>query len=100
MMKLRGGALALAPTDLSHFLGCRHRTALDMLVASGQLRKPAFDDPQLEAMFQRGTAHEQAYVATLAASGGRLVDLSDNKFETERAVTDTLDAMRDGAGII
>ena len=44
------GALVLSATDLSNFLGCRHRTALDMAVAYGERKRPHFEDPLLEVL--------------------------------------------------
>ena len=35
------GQLRLSATDLANFLGCRHRTALEMAAAAGKLKRPA-----------------------------------------------------------
>jgi len=53
-MKNRDGQLELSATDISNFLGCRHRIGLEMSAAAGEIAKPVFDDPQLEALFRRG----------------------------------------------
>jgi predicted RecB family nuclease len=97
-MRSREAGLSFSATDLSNFLACRHRTGLEMAAATGKLRKPKFEDPQLEALFARGLAHERAYVATLG-SGGRLVDLGEVK-DHGQASARTLDAMREGADAI
>jgi hypothetical protein len=39
------GGLTLSATDLSNFLSCRHRTALEMAEADGKRHRPKFDDP-------------------------------------------------------
>ena len=72
-------ALVLSATDLSNFLSCRHRTALEMAEAHGKRRRPKWDDPLLEILFKRGLEHEKAYVESLQAAGRRSVDLSDVK---------------------
>ena len=64
-MHVHGPDLILSATDLSSFLGCRHRTALDMAVAYGKRRRPYHDDPLLEVLWQRGLDHEKRYVASL-----------------------------------
>ncbi len=96
----RSGRLTLSATDLSNFLGCHHRTALEMGVAAGKFAKPQFDDPQLEALFQRGLDHEAAYVDTLTKSGAsRIVRLGDVTDRTT-AIDQTIAAMRAGADVI
>jgi predicted RecB family nuclease len=95
-MRSRSGGLELSATDLSNFLACRHRTGLELAAAAGSLKRPRFADPQLEALFARGLAFEREYVASLAAHGGRLVDLEQVR-DPDAAVAQTLAAMREGA---
>jgi uncharacterized protein len=98
-MRVRAGHLDLTATDVSSFLGCRHRVGLEMAVAAGTLARPVFDDPQLEALFRRGLEHEKRYVASLAERGGELVDLSEVR-DPDDAAARTADAMAAGAGVI
>ncbi|MEO5814661.1 MAG: TM0106 family RecB-like putative nuclease [Gemmatimonadaceae bacterium] len=98
-MRLRDDTLTLSATDLANFLGCRHRTALELEFAAGLRERPHFDDPLLELLFQRGTDHEKDYVATLAAAGRSVVDLG-NIMTREALLAATLDAMRSGADVI
>ena len=95
-MRIREGRLDLTATDVSNFLGCRHRVGLEMAAAAGSLAKPVFEDPQLEAMFRRGLEHESNYVASLTAPGRTVVDLNQER-DPERAVSLTLRAMQAGA---
>ena len=46
-MRVSEGILDLSPTDLSGFLACHHKTALDMAVARGLREAPKWNDPQL-----------------------------------------------------
>ncbi len=98
-MRQDGPTLSLSATDLSNFLGCRHRTALDMEAAAGTRKRPHFDDPLLELLFQRGIDHEKAYVDSLRAAGRSIADLSHLQ-SREELVAATGAAMRGGADVI
>jgi predicted RecB family nuclease len=91
--------LLLSATDLSNFLGCRHRTALEMDAAAKILTRPQFTDPLLELLFARGLAHEKAYVDELRTDGRQIVDLTAVRGTTE-LVDATITAMRAGADVI
>jgi len=102
-MRLHGTTLEVSATDLSNFLGCRHRTALDMAVAWKQRpRPPKFTDPLLELLYKRGLEHENAYVDSLKEEGSEITDLSGiNSLENpEELLAATLDSMRSGAQVI
>lgn len=98
-MKLRPEGLSVSPTDLSYFLSCRHRTALELSVAHGVRKRPQWNDPLLEALFELGLQHERRYVERLRSTSQRLVDLGDEK-DRDRALGATADAMRSGADVI
>ncbi|HUF46351.1 MAG TPA: TM0106 family RecB-like putative nuclease [Vicinamibacterales bacterium] len=98
-MRISSSHLILSPTDLAHFLACRHRTALELSVAHGARARPKWDDPMLELLFELGLEHERRYVAALAASAARLVDLGAIK-DPDKAVAATLVAMRDATDVI
>ena len=91
--------LLLSATDLSNFLGCRHRTSLEMDAAAHIRTKPHHTDPLLELLFARGLAHEKAYVEQLRAEGREITDLSATPDGPQR-VAATLAAMRAGADVI
>ena len=74
-MRAIGNALILSATDLSNFLSCRHRTALEMGEAQGKHKRPKWDDPLLEILFKRGLEHEKKYVQFLESAGRRIVDI-------------------------
>jgi predicted RecB family nuclease len=98
-MRYISDKIVLAATDLSNFLNCRHRTALELGEAYGKRTRPHFYDPVLEALFARGLEHERQYVGSLEAAGRRIVDLAEFKDRTE-ALVHTVDAMRSGADAI
>src|SRR5438128_5691098 len=98
-MRISGTHLVLSATDLSNFLSCRHRTALEMAEAGGTRHRAKFDDPLLEIMFARGLEHEKAFVESLRSESRHVVDLATVK-DREAAIAQTLDAMRAGADVI
>ncbi len=67
--------LDLSPSDLAGHLACRHLTQLDRALAEGRLRVRLPVDPALEAMRERGRAHERAFVERLRVEGRSVVDL-------------------------
>ena len=98
-MQRSGAQLLLSATDLSNFLSCRHLTALDMAAALGKRRRPHWDDPLLQILFDRGLEHERTYVESLKAQGLQVVTFADVK-DRDAAVAQTLDAMRSGVAVI
>lgn len=98
-MRFSDTQLVLSATDLSNFLSCRHLTALDMAAALGKRRRPHFDDPLLQILFDRGLEHERTYVASLKSRGLQIVTVADVQ-DPEAAVAQTLEAMRSGADVI
>jgi predicted RecB family nuclease len=94
-MRNSSDRIVLSATDLSNFLNCRHRTALELGEARGKMRRPQFHDPFLEALFARGLEHERQYVDTLEGAGRRIVNLAEITDRTE-AVARTVNAMRAG----
>jgi predicted RecB family nuclease len=95
-MQLSAGVLTLSPTDLSGFLGCRHRAGLDLAAALGLLPKPHWTDPFAAMLRERGEAHERQFVESLAARGLRVRDLRG----TPDAASATVEAMREGIAVI
>lgn len=91
--------LVLSATDLSNFLNCRQRTALELAEVHGKRSRPIFHDPLLEALFTRGLEHEKQYVAALAESGRRIADLTEFKNSPDMFER-TIGAMRSGADAI
>lgn len=76
-MQRAADTLYLSPTDLAGHLACRHLTQLARGLAEGRLRFDLAVDPRLEAMRERGRAHEHAYLERVQAEGRSLIDLSD-----------------------
>jgi len=97
-MRTVGSALELSASDLSQFLGCRHRTALDLAVAYGQIQAPTWIDPAMVVLQQRGLDHERSYAEALRAEGLAVADFGDRVGDD--AVACSRDAMRAGTNFI
>jgi predicted RecB family nuclease len=104
-MRLVDDQLLLAPTDLSTFVGCRHRTGLELAVAHRVLQRPVYEDPYAAILRRKGEEHERRYVELLRTRGLRVaVIVRDEGPATsaslDRQTADTLAAMHDGADVI
>ncbi|HZJ13224.1 MAG TPA: TM0106 family RecB-like putative nuclease, partial [Methyloceanibacter sp.] len=97
-MRSVDGVIYFSAADLVGHLSCRHLTRLDAAVARGELEAPKVFDPLLEVLWERGAAHEKAYVEHLENNGLDVtrVDGSDG----DLPVDETLRAMHDGRQII
>ena len=98
-MRLTTSDLRLSPSDLSAFLGCRHRTGLDLAVAAGSMKRPEWTDPMTEALRRRGAEHERAFAESLRRLGLGIVEI-DQEQPPDARVAQTLEAMRSGAEVI
>lgn len=98
MLKL-GHAIQLSASDLVGYLNCHHLTRLDTAVATGALPKPQIWDPSLEVLWERGAAHEHAYVEHLRARGMEIVEIEGVGVAPSQ-VEQTMAAMRAGAEVI
>ena len=98
-MRLQDGTIRLSATDLSNHLGCRHLTCLDLAVARGEIDAPAYTDPALEALQERGYQHERGYIEHLCSQGLSIVEL--HEMGDEQASFDaTREAMQNGPDVI
>jgi predicted RecB family nuclease len=98
-MKKTAGLFQLSASDLVGHLSCRHLTALDRAVAAGDIEPPSCWDPLLQALWERGLAHEQNYVEHLERAGFAVTRIDAVGPERKRA-EQTQAAMRAGVQII
>jgi predicted RecB family nuclease len=100
MYKSDSGALIVSPTDLTRFVGCEHRTSLDLQVVSGTRPKPPpSNDEVLELLFAKGNEHERKYLATLRTTRD-VVEIPGHGTPTAERVAATDAAIRTGADVI
>lgn len=83
----RAGNLVLSATDVANHLSCHHLTTLNLLLAKGKLPAPAWENPHLRMLRERGLEHERAYVETLRAKGLEVADISGEADDTAGAAT-------------
>src|SRR5437016_538649 len=99
-MQLIGETLRFSASDLVGHVDCHHLTALDAAVARGELERPRFWDPLLQALFDRGLAHEHGYVEHLRQAGLEVIEIDGPAGIDQTRVDKTIEAMRVGAGVI
>ncbi len=97
-MRLAGTDIELSASDLSNFLGCRHRTALDLAVVRGLRERPTWLDPALLILQERGRAHERSYANALRNERLSVVDLAG--CADDDAAARSIDAMRAGVDVV
>ena len=98
-MKSHKGGVRLSASDLANHLGCRHLTFLDLGAARGEIDAPMYRDVALEALQERGLAHETAYVESLRTQGLSIVRVP-NDLPAQEAFDQTCAAMREGHDVI
>lgn len=97
-MILSGDRLLLAATDLSNHLACPHLTTLERGRAAGSLAAPPpRGGGRLQALRERGDAHEAAYLEHLRGSGREVTTIGDPE---PAAPARTLELMRRGVAAI
>ncbi len=95
----QNGHIHFSATDLVGHLSCGHLTGLDVDVAKGERQQPAFWDPLLEILRERGAQHEASYLEHLRNAGSEIIEIA-GKGVTPKQAEETLVAMRSGAQII
>src|SRR2546421_12050908 len=95
-----GETLRFSASDLVGHVACNHLTALDAAVARGELHRPRFWDPLLQALFDRGLAHERQYVEHLRHAGYEVVEIDGPGKIDQARIDKTIEGMRAGVGVI
>ena len=98
MNKVNGG-IQFSASDLVNHLACRHLTALNLEVASGQRAAPKSWDPELKLLRERGLAHEADYIRHLEGEGREITTIPGVGLDAE-TVAETVAAMRAGCDVI
>ena len=98
-MQIVDKTLRLSASDLIGHLNCQHLTELDLAAANGFVDKPAFWDPLLDILRERGVRHEKEYVEHLKAAGLAILEIEGVGLDDD-SVARTREAMQAGAEII
>ena len=93
------GIIRLSASDLVNHLTCRRLTELNHEVAAGLRAAPHHWDPTLDLLWERGLAHEQAYIRHLANAGAEVTTVEGSGLDAS-AVAATMMAMKAGKEII
>lgn len=99
MQKTEKGLL-LAPTDLGNFLGCRHRSRLDLGAEEGGPKPPFRPSPVLEDLQEKGIEHEKAYLRWLETEGLEVARAGGRDSSVGTGLQATLARMRSGLDVI
>jgi predicted RecB family nuclease len=98
-MRLHDGTIALAPSDLSRHLGCRHATTLALRAARGEGEGPHQGGEYAQLILEKGDLHEAEYLARLQADGREVVAMEQGGSYADMAAR-TREAMEAGADVI
>jgi uncharacterized protein len=106
-MQLIEGRPVYAASDLVGFLACGHLTDLERAALAGLVSRPMRDDPELDAIVERGYEHERLFRERLVASGRSVTDLDEARRHDEplvdsyrRRAARTSEAIRRGDDVI
>jgi uncharacterized protein len=92
-------ARLLSPSRLNDFLGCEHRTYLDLLAERGEIPREDYLKPDAELLLERGRRHEAAFLESLREEGRDVLSLDGDGPAAQLAAA-TEAAMRDGREVI
>ena len=91
--------IRLSAGDLVNHLACRRLTELNHEVAVGSRAAPGYWDPTLDLLWERGLAHEQAYIRHLIDAGAQVTRVEGSGLEAA-TVAATMKAMNAGEEVI
>ena len=97
-MRKNAHQIRYSASDVVAFLGCQHRTALDLIDLDTKLTRAPVDE-QMKLIQDKGYAHEDNFLASLKARGGRVVTLSSSG-SMDANLQATREAMASGADIV
>jgi predicted RecB family nuclease len=89
----------LSPSSLNNFLGCEHRTYLDLRADRGEIPREEYVPPDAQLLLERGMRHEENFLQSLRDEGRDVVSLEEKAPSIARAA-ETEAAMREGREVI
>ncbi|HST26282.1 MAG TPA: TM0106 family RecB-like putative nuclease [Gaiellaceae bacterium] len=98
-MKASDGRILLSPGDVTGFLACRHLTALSIRAARGEIEHDGEPNEHARLLFEKGLAHERAYLARLRAEGNTVAEIPEDGTFDERAEA-TRAALASGVDVV
>ena len=88
-----------SPSDLVGFLGCRHRTAIDLRALTDDTLERDSDDAYTEILQRLGDEHEQRYLHELKDAGRQVIEISTDITRATQ-ILQTLEVLKSGAEVI
>ena len=98
-MQAEGDRILLSPSDVSNFLACRHLITLSLAVEREEIEGPGEPNEQAQLLFDKGLAHEHAYLERLREQGLTVTEISEEGTLDERAET-TREALATGVDVV
>lgn len=98
-MRIHDGSKLYSPSDLVAFLGCEHRSTLDLRRLAGWEQQPAAPDAAAALVQRYGDLHERAHLARLQQDGRRVVTIERDASLLQQTAA-TRRAMTEGADVI
>ena len=99
MRKELDGSLIHSASDLVAFMGCRHRTALDLRKLQGWDREPDAVDDGAALVQDYGNRHEACYLERLVSKGLQVAEIPRNG-PLATQIDATRQALRSGADVV
>jgi uncharacterized protein len=93
------GTILLSPSDVSNFLACRHLITLSLAVERGEIDEPGEANEQAQLLFDKGLAHERAYLERLRAQGLAVTEIPEDGTLVVRAEA-TREALASGVDVV
>jgi len=99
-VKVVDDRIQLSPSDLTAYLACEHLTALSIRAARGEIERPEQTSEQALLLFDKGLAHERAYLEHLRADGLDVREIEFDENDFEGAAEATGQALEDGVDVV
>lgn len=87
-------------SDLVAYLGCHHRTELDLKKLNGWDQGPTKSDENAKLMQDYGDRHEKSYLDELRAQSLKIIEIDTKNTSLDYQVSATIQAMTAGVDII
>ena len=99
LMRISNGKILLSPTDLSHFLDCKHILTLDMARLYGEEVPIQETDEFAKIITQNGIDHERKYLSYLQNNNENITEISEDIDHISR-LEQTILALKAGTDVV
>jgi len=92
--------IQLSPSDLTAYLACEHLSTLSLAAARGEIERPEQTNEQTQLLFDKGLAHERAYLQRLRDEGLDVREIAFDEDAFEGAAEETRQAIADQVDVV